>query len=324
MKLQLRIFCLFVAAMALVIGCDRDKGTAGGSGKKLTVGFSQVGAESSWRTAETKSVQDEAAKRGIELRFSDAQGKQEAQISALRSFIAQRVDAIILAPKTKDGWDEILKEAKAAKIPVVLVDRGVNVADESLYATLIASDFVEEGKMAANWLAEQTGGKANIAELQGTPGSDPANDRKKGFEEGIKAHPGMKIIMSQTGDFESTKGKQVMQAFLKSPEGKNINVVYAHNDEMALGAIQAIEEAGLKPGKDIIVISIDGGKRALQAIIDGKINAAVECLPLLGPHVFDAAEKAVKGEALPKRTVIKDRLFDSSNAAAALKDTQHL
>jgi simple sugar transport system substrate-binding protein len=313
---------LAMLLLPLAASCDRNNSGSTGGDKKLRVGFSQVGAESSWRTAETKSIQDEAAKRGVDLKFSDAQGNQQNQIAALRSFVAQRVDAIILAPQKTDGWEDILKEVKAAKIPVVLVDRGVS-ADPSLYATLIASDFVEEGRMAGKWLAEKTGGKANIAELQGTPGSDPANDRKKGFEEAIAKHPGMKIIMSQTGHFEGGKGKEVMQAFLKSPQGKEITDVYAHNDEMALGAVQAIEEAGLKPGKDIMVISIDGGKRALQAIIDGKINCAVECLPLLGPHAFDAVEKAVKGQPLDKRTVIKDRLFDSSNAAAAIQDTQH-
>src|SRR3982751_4686702 len=226
--------------------------------KKLVVGFSQIGAESGWRTAETESIQAEAKKRGIDLRFSDAQQKQENQIKARRTFLAQRVDAIILAPVVETGWEPVLKEVKRAKIPVILVDRGIKVSDESLYTTLIASDFVEEGRLAGEWLAKKLNGKGNIVELQGTPGAAPAIDRKKGFEEVIAKNSGLKIIKSQTGEFTRSKGKEVMEAFLKA-EGKNITAVYAHNDDMALGAIQAIEEAGLKPGGGIIVGSIEGG-----------------------------------------------------------------
>ena len=309
--------------LPLAVSCKRGGGGAAGGGKKLTVGFSQVGAESSWRTAETQSIKDEATKRGIELRFSDAQGNQEKQISAVRSFIAQKVDAIILAPKEETGWDEVLKEAKAAKIPVILVDRGVKVADESLYATLIASDFVAEGKMAAEWLAKKTNGKAKIAELQGSPGAAPAIDRKKGFEQGIASHPDMKIILTQTGDFKRNNGKEVMQAFLKSPQGNEITAVYAHNDDMALGAIAAIEEAGKKPGTDILVISIDGVKGAFEAMVAGKLNCTVECNPLLGPMAFDAVEKAAKGEQLPKKTVVQDKVFDQSEAAAVINDRKY-
>jgi simple sugar transport system substrate-binding protein len=168
--------------------------------------------------------------------------------------------------------------------------------------------------MAGEWLAKKTNGKANIAELQGTPGAAPAIDRKKGFEEVIKKNPGMKIVKSQSGDFSRANGKQVMEAFLKSPDAKDINAVYAHNDDMALGAIQAIEEAGRKPGTDVIVVSIDGVKGAFEAMVAGKLNCTVECNPLLGPAAFDAAEKAVKGEQLPKKTIVKDQLFDQSNA----------
>ena len=207
----------------------------------------------------------------------------------------------------------MLKEVKAAKIPVILVDRGIDVKDDSLYATLIASDFVAEGKMAGEWLAKKTNGKANIVELQGTPGAAPANDRKAGFAQAIAAHPEMKIIKSQTGNFNRNDGKATMEAFLKA-EGKNINAVYAHNDDMALGAIQAIEEAGLKPGSDVIVVSIDGVKDAFQAMVDGKLNCTVECNPLLGPAAFDAVDEALAGKQLPKKTIAKDELFEQSQA----------
>jgi simple sugar transport system substrate-binding protein len=310
--------------LSLIVGCSKSdnsttasnattqsSGSESSSGK--VVGFSQIGAESTWRTAETESIKSEAAKRGVDLRFVDAQDKQENQIKALRAFIAQKVDAIILAPKVETGWEPVLKEVKAAKIPVILVDRGIEVKDDSLYATLIASDFVAEGRMAGEWLAKKTNGKANIVELQGTPGAAPANDRKKGFAEAIASHPDMKIIKSQTGDFTRDKGKQTMEAFLKV-EGRNINAVYAHNDDMALGAIQAIEEAGLKPGTDIIVVSIDGVKDAFQAMVDGKLNCTVECNPLLGPAAFDAVEALTSGKELPKKTIVQDKLFEQSQA----------
>ena len=177
--------------------------------------------------------------------------------------------------------------------------------------------------MAGEWLAKQTNGKANIAELQGTTGAAPANDRKKGFQEAIAKHPGMKITMSQTGNFERAGGKQVMEAFLKSPQGKQINAVYAHNDDMALGAIQAIEEAGRTPGKDILVVSVDGGRAALEAVAAGKIACTVECSPRLGPQAFDAIQAAVSGKQLPKKQVVQDRLFDQTNAKDVLAKRDH-
>ena len=301
-----------LAAMALLVPIFLSSPLPAAS-KKLVVGFSQIGAESAWRTAETESIVSEAKKRGADLKMSDAQQKQENQIKALRSFVAQRVDAIILAPVVETGWQPVLREVKRANIPVVLVDRGINVSDQSLYATLIASDFVQEGRMAADWLAKKLNGKGNIVELQGTTGAAPAIDRKKGFEEGIAKHPGLKIIKSQSGDFTRSKGKEVMEAFLKA-EGKNIQAAYAHNDDMALGAIQAIEEAGFKPGTDIIVVSIDGVKDAFNAMVAGKLNCSVECNPLLGPAAFDAVEAIRAGKSLPKKTIVKDQLFDQGNA----------
>ena len=290
--------------------------------KKSTVGFSQIGAESAWRSAETQSIRSEAEKRGVTLRFSDAQQKQENQIKALRTFLAQRVDAIILAPVVETGWEPVLREIKRAKIPVILVDRGVKVSDESLYTTLIASDFVEEGRMAANWLVKKLNGKGNVVELQGTPGAAPAIDRKKGFQEVIGKSPEIKIIKSQTGDFTRAKGKDVMEAFLRA-EGKNINAVYAHNDDMALGAIQAIEEAGLKPGTDVIVVSIDGVKSAFEAMVAGKLNCTVECNPLLGPAAFDAIETVLSGKPVEKKVIVKDQVFDQTIAAQVINSRQY-
>jgi simple sugar transport system substrate-binding protein len=304
--------CLLAAAPLLASAAE----------KKLVVGFSQIGAESAWRTAETESIKATAAERGVVLQFADAQGKQENQIKALRSFIAQKVDGIILAPVVETGWEPVLKEAKKAKIPVVLVDRGIKVSDDSLYTTLIASDFVFEGQEAAKWLAARTGGKAAIVELQGTPGAAPAIDRKKGFEQGIAAHPEMQILKSQTGNFNRADGKAVMEAFLKS-DGDKITAVYAHNDDMALGAIQAIEAYGKAPGKDILLVSIDGVRGAFEAMVAGKLNATVECNPLLGPLAFDAVVKAKKGEALPKWTKQVDQTFTAEKAAEVLPSRKY-
>lgn len=292
------------------------------SAKSITVGFAQTGAESAWRTANTESLKNEAEKRKITLKFSDGQGKQENQIRAVRSFIAQRVDAILIAPLVETGWEPVLREAKRAKIPVILMDRTVNVSDDSLYTAFVGSDFAEEGRMAADWLAKHTGGKGRILELQGTPGSAPANERRRAFAEAIEKYPDLKVIDSQSGDFRRSGGKEVMEAFLKK-HGRNFEIVYAHNDDMALGAVQAIEEAGLKPGTDITIVSIDAIKEAIQAVIDGKINCTVECNPLFGPKVYDLVEKILAGEKVPRVQYNKDELFDKTNAAAAIGSRQY-
>jgi ABC-type sugar transport system substrate-binding protein len=309
-----RLQALFVLALTFLV--------PGVVAKPIKVGFAQTGAESAWRTANTQSMKSEAEKRGIELKFADGQGKQENQIRAIRSFIAQRVDAIVLAPIVETGWDPVLREAKRAGIPVVLTDRTIQTADESLYACFIGSDFYEEGRMAADWLAKKTGGKGSIVELQGTPGSAPANERRRAFADALTKHPGLKIIDSQSGDFRRSGGKEVMEAFLKK-HGRAITVVYAHNDDMALGAVQAIQEAGRKPGTDIIIVSIDAIKEAIQAVVDGKINCTVECNPLFGPKVYDTVTKLLAGEKVERKSFNKDELFDSTNAAAVVASRQY-
>ena len=313
MKLQRRTLFSALAAASLV-GMWPLRALAE---KKIVLGFSQVGAESEWRTANTESIKSAAKEAGIELKFSDAQQKQENQIKALRSFIAQKVDVIAFSPVVESGWGTVLREAKAAKIPVILSDRSIDEKDTSLWVAFMGSDFVEEGRRAGRWLVDKTKGQAgpvNIVELQGTVGSAPAIDRKKGFEDIIKADPKFKIIRSQTGDFTRAKGKEVMEAFLKA-DGKSINVVYAHNDDMAIGAIQAIEEAGLKPAKDITIISIDGVKGAFEAMIAGKLNVSVECSPLLGPQLMSAAKDLVAGKTIPKRIVTQEGVFPMEVAA---------
>ncbi|WP_437594975.1 ABC transporter substrate-binding protein [Sorangium sp. So ce1000] len=303
-----------LAGLALILvgqGCQKEEK------KQITLGFSQIGAESEWRTANTKSIEESAKAAGIDLKLSDAQQKQENQIKAIRSFIAQKVDVIAFSPVVETGWEPVLREAKEAKIPVILTDRAVDTKDDSLWVSFMGSDFVEEGRRAAKWLVEKTKDQKdpiNIVELQGTVGSAPAIDRKKGFEEILKDKPQYKILRSQTGDFTRAKGKEVMEAFLKA-EGKNINVLYAHNDDMAIGAIQAIEEAGLKPGKDITIISIDAVKGAFEAMMAGKLNVTVECSPLLGPQLMSAVKDLVAGKQLPKRIVTEEGVFPMETAA---------
>ncbi len=272
---------------------------ANGATKKIVLGFAQIGAESGWRTAETASVKAAAKAAGITLKFSDAQQKQENQIKAIRSFIAQKVDVIALAPVVESGWDTVLQEAKKAKIPVIIVDRTIKVKDQSLYATFVGSDFPLEGKNAAIEMAKLLNGKGNIVELQGTVGSSAQVDRLKGFADEIAKSPNIKMLASQSGDFTIAKGKEVMESFLKK-YGNKINGLYAHNDDMALGAIQAIEEFGLKPGVDIKIVSIDGVRGIFEAMAAGKANVTVECNPLLGPQIMDTAKKLAAGQSVPK------------------------
>jgi ABC-type sugar transport system substrate-binding protein len=306
---------------------DGDKAGSGGGATddgKLTLGFSQVGAESGWRTANTKSIQESATAAGIDLKFSDAQGKQENQIKALRSYIAQKVDVIAFSPVVESGWDTVLKEAKDAGIPVILTDRAVDSQDKTLYKTFIGSDFVKEGKLAGEWLVDQYKGKTGevkIVELQGTTGSAPANDRKKGFGDAIAADPNLKIIASQTGEFTRAKGKEVMEAFLKA--NKKIDVLFAHNDDMGLGALEAIEAAGLKPGVDIKIITIDAVHDGMQALADGKFNFIAECSPLLGPQLMDLAKKVKAGEAVEPRILTNETTFTPEQAKAALPDRKY-
>ncbi|GBF06360.1 periplasmic-binding protein/LacI transcriptional regulator [Deinococcus aerius] len=287
--------------------------------KTYKVGFAQTESNNPWRLAQTKSMQDEAKKLGWQLVYTDAAGSAAKQVSDVDSMIAQRVDAIFLAPREEKPLAAAVKKARAAGIPVILLDRNV---DQSLakpgvdYVTFIGSDFVKEGQRAAEWLTKKMNGKATIIELQGTTGSSPANDRKAGFANYIKKYPGMKIVASQTGDFARDKGRQVMETLLQAHP--DVTAVYAHNDEMALGAIAALEAAGKKPGKDVILVSIDGEKDALQAIIDGKLGATVECNPRFGPKAFETLQRYARGEKIPAKIINPDRFFDASNAKASL------
>jgi len=288
---------------------------SGVSAQSLTVGFSQIGSESGWRAAETTVTKQEAEKRGIDLKFADAQQKQENQIKAIRGFIAQGVDAILVAPVVATGWESVLQEAKEEEIPVILLDRQIEAPDD-LYLTAVTSDQVHEGKVAGDWLVKDVGDKeCNVVELQGTTGSSPAINRKKGFEEALAGHDNIKITRSQTGDFTRTKGKEVMESFIKAEGGgSSICAVYAHNDDMAVGAIQAIKEAGLKPGSDIKIVSIDAVPDIFKAMADGEANATVELTPNMAGPAFDVLEAYLKDKKEPPKWIqTESKLFTAAD-----------
>jgi galactofuranose transport system substrate-binding protein len=314
-------------ATGALAACGKKATSSGGTGgsKTITLGFSQVGSESGWRSANTDSIKSAAKAAGINLKFSDAQQKQENQIQAIRDYISQKVDVISFSPVVTTGWDTVLKEAQSAKIPVILTDRQVD-SDPSLFVTLVGSDFEIEGERAAHLLEKvlQAGsaGAVNIAVLEGTTGSAPAIDRAKGFKKVMDASdPSWKIVVSQTGDFTRDGGKQVMAAFLQShPEA---NVLFAHNDDMAIGAIQSIEAAGKKPGTDIKIVSIDGVHDGFVAMTQGKINAIAECNPLLGPQLMETIKSVLGGSSVEKWIKTKESDFMAADAAAALPNRQY-
>jgi galactofuranose transport system substrate-binding protein len=306
----------FLATAALAISLGTCPVVA--KAESLTVGFSQIGSESGWRAAETAVAKAEAAARGIDLKFADAQQKQENQIKAIRGFIAQGVDAILLSPVVATGWQDVLTEAQEVGIPVVLLDRGVD-ADPGLFLTSVASDQIKEGRVAGQWLVDTVAGKpCRVVELQGTVGSTPAINRKKGFEEAIAQAPNVTIVRSQTGEFTRSKGKEVMEGFLKAEGGgRSICAVYAHNDDMVIGAIQAIKEAGLAPGRDILVVSIDAVPDIFAAMAAGDANATVELTPNMAGPAFDVLEAWLRdGTPAPKYIVTPSTLYTQADDPA--------
>jgi ABC-type sugar transport system substrate-binding protein len=288
---------------------------------KYKVGFAQTESNNPWRIAQTESMKAQAAKLGHQLVYTDAASSAAKQVADVNSMIAQGVDLIFLAPREEKPLIPAVMAAKKAGIPVILLDRNV---DQSLakagkdYVTFIGSDFVDEGKRAAEALTKAVNGNAKIIQLEGTTGSSPANDRRKGFEDYIKSHSGMKIVASQSGDFARDKGRQVAETLLQAHP--DATAIYAHNDEMAIGAIAAVEAAGKKPGKDIIIVSVDGTRDALQAIVDGKMLATVECNPKFGPKAFETLARYAKGEKIEPWVINTDRFFDKSNASQLIGD----
>jgi simple sugar transport system substrate-binding protein len=281
---------------------------------QLTIGFSQVGTESDWRTAFSDAIFAEAALRNINLLFLDAENSQENQFAAIRYFVEQGVDAIILAPVIETGWNTILQDVQAADIPVVIIDRNVTAA-ESLYLTRVSSDFKHEGRLAAAWLAQATAGKCNIVELEGTVGSSAARDRHIGFLEVIQLFPEMRIMISQPADFRRDEGMQIMEGILNAENPAEICAVWSHNDDMALGAIEAIKNAGLDPGNDILIVSVDAIPDIFLAMMRGDTNATVELNTNMAGPAFDAIISYFNGDDLPKWIRVTGGLYFPDTAA---------
>jgi ABC-type sugar transport system substrate-binding protein len=324
-KIILRSRKITMDAQGVEQSPDWSQGEAVGRKGKIILGFAQVGTESNWRIAHTNSVISAASDANIELLYENAEQSQDKQIELIRSFITRKVDVIAFSPRTETGWDGVLQEAKLAGIPVILSDREVNVADDTLWTSYIGSDFVEEGRRAATWLVNETDDKSrvyNILELQGTKESAPAIGRKKGFDEIISGHKRLNVIESLVGDFTYKKGKELMTEALRL-HGKDIDVVYAHNDDMALGAIEAIEEFGLRPGKDILLISVDATIQAFKAMSIGKLNFVVECNPLLGPQLMKAVKDIVEGKDPPMKIITSESVFPADTAKKEMANREY-
>jgi galactofuranose transport system substrate-binding protein len=313
-RLYRNTMCGILAAVIAVStgGCRREART-------FVVGFSQMEHNNPWRLAQTASIKAEAAKRQYDLVVTDAQSQTSKQVSDVEDLVARGVGLILLAPREYEGLAPALEAAQAASIPVILIDREAEGTPGEDYVTFLGSNFIEQGVRAGEWLAGQTGGQARIVELTGTPGSSVAVDRAKGFRQALTRYPLMQIVASQTGDFSRAAGQKAMLNIVQA-KGREITAVYAHNDEMALGAIEALKPAGMKPGVDVTIISIDGERAALESITRGELGATVESNPRFGPLAFDVIEKVRRGEKVPPKILMTDRFFDRSNAAQFVAD----
>ena len=314
---------MLVAALCLLLtGCSDAGSSKRTKNEKLVVGFAQIGQESGWRDAETSDIQWYAARNTetIELHFADAQQKPENQIKAIRSFIDMGVDVIAFAPVIETGWEEVLAECQKAGIPVILVDRGIDASiDENLYTTMIASDHVWAGEQAAAVMQELLGGEGVVVELQGTIGASATIQRQQGFDDYMAANcPNIQIVAHESGDFTRDQGWSVTASLLETYD--HIDGIFAHNDDMALGAIEAIKEAGLEPGVDIKIVSVDGVKSAFEAVLAGELNCTVECTPLLAQQIFDTAAALKDGKSVDKWIVSADDIYTADKVTQEIID----
>lgn len=288
----------------------------------LLLGFSQIGSESAWRIGNTNDIEKQAEKYGVGLMFENANQKQENQIDAIRRFIAYKVDVIAFSPIVEEGWDNVLTEAKEAGIPVILVDRDISSDKEGLTTCLIGADFYKEGVMAGEYLIRKADAlgldTVNIVEITGTDNSTPMRQRQAGFADAIESDSRMHVLESIDGDFLKSRGAECMRSLLEK-YGDQIDVVYSHNDEMTLGAIPEIEKAGFVPGKDMIIISVDGGQDAIDVLKQGKINCVVECTPKLGKEVMETAIKLKNGETVDKVIHPEERIFSDEQDLSNLE-----
>lgn len=311
---------LMLALCLLAGGCGAREAERGAQVEQPSVllGFSQLGWESAWRLANTKSIKSAADAAGVSLMYDNAEQKQERQIKAIRSFIAYQVDVIAFSPIVENGWDNVLQEAKDAGIPVLTTDRRIKTQDDSLFAGFIGSDFHKEGVSAGEFLIRKAEGREmNIVELSGTLDSTPMLQRAQGFRDAIAGHANLKLIDTMSGDFLRTKGRECMKALLSSHE--KIDVLFSHNDAMTLGAVSAMEDAGIRPGEDIVIITVDGEQAAIDLLKAGKINCVVECRPQIGDTVMELAKKLAAGEEIPRDTYSEERVFSEFD-----EDLEHI
>lgn len=312
-------FSLTVLALC---GCGTGRHDEAGT-KPIVLGYSQLGDESTWRTQNSHSIANAAKKAGIKIMFEDAMQHPENQIKAIRSFIAYKVDVIAFSPLVETGWDTVLGEAKAAGIPVIIVDRMIDTRDDSLYTCALCSNFDLEGRRAGEFLVKKyrnASGPVHIVELGGTAYSTPAIGRSRGFREVISAYPKFAVTFSEDGDFMLSKGKEIMRKVLRLYEPKDINVLYSHNDDMTFGAIEVMQDAGIRPGKDIVIISVDATQRIIEYLKQGAVNCVIECNPNSGPQVMEIAKKIGAGERVQKQIYINETVFDEDTSFSTIAD----
>jgi simple sugar transport system substrate-binding protein len=327
-----KIVIAFSAVLALLfglaffVGLGRDEAPPEAPfGAKVVLGFAQLGAESEWRSASSESVKRAAEKYGVELMFENAQQKQENQIKAIRSFIAHRVDVIAFSPVVESGWDNVLLEARSARIPVILVDRTIETELSDVYISFLGSDFREEGRKAGRWLKGKfagSGGDVDIVELRGTEGASPTKGRAEGFREVLSGDGRFKIVRSLSGDFMRSKGREAMERVLSeyySPsEGRDMDVIFAHNDDMAMGVIEALEKRGIAPGNDVVIISVDAQRSAIEAMKEGKINCIVECTPYVGERLMSLVTALASGDSIPPAIYSEEAIFTEDDPPESL------
>lgn len=306
--------CLLLSLLLclLLFGCAKEPAPEAKQ-PSVVVGFSQLGAESSWRIANTESMEKAAKEAGFGLMMENANQKQEKQIDAIRSFIAYQVDVIVFSPIVENGWDNVLNEAKKAGIPVILMDRMIETPDESLYASYVGADFYAEGKKAGEYLIRKADALGvdhlNIAEICGTKDSTPMRDRKAGFMDAIAGDSRFTVIASVDGDFLRSKGEECALDLLNRFGKDGIDVIYSHNDSMTLGVLDILEQKGIQPGKDILLITVDGEKEAVDALKNGKINCVVQCTPKLGPAAMAIVKSLTSGQKVSKVTHPEEGVF---------------
>lgn len=323
MMKRIAMLAVLLLALCLLSACEtgRDGDAQTSADSMIVVGFSQVGAESDWRVGNTGSMQQALSpENGYRLILDDAQNKQERQITAIRNFINQGVDYIVLAPTTEHGWDTVLSEAKAAGIPVILVDRRIEVEDEDLFTCWVGSDFRREGETAAAWMDENLPKQLRIVHLQGNIGSSAQIGRSEGLSSALADHPGWQVVFAAPGDFTKGKGQELVETLIE--DGVDFNVIYSENDNMTYGAIAALKNAGIKPGEDVCIISFDASGAALRHMLEGEINLDIECNPMHGPRVRAIIEQLERGLKPPKYTYVEETHFEATTITQEIVDSR--